>query len=82
MVSDSGSGIAPEDLPHVLDRFYCADTARLRQGQGTGLGLAIVRSIMHLHGGEIALQSELGRGTTVTLSFPIITTETLASHQR
>ena len=82
IVSDSGSGIAPEDLPHVLDRFYCADTARLRQGQGTGLGLAIVRSIMQLHGGEVALQSELGRGTTVTLSFPIITTETLASHQR
>ena len=80
IVSDSGSGIAPEDLPHVFDRFYCADAARLRQGQGTGLGLAIVRSIIQLHGGEVALQSELGMGTTVTLSFPIIATETLASH--
>lgn len=82
IVSDSGSGIAPEDLPHVFDRFYCADAARLRQGQGTGLGLAIVRSIMQLHGGKVTLQSELGMGTTVTLSFPIIATETLASHQR
>ncbi|MHB8211650.1 MAG: heavy metal sensor histidine kinase [Acidithiobacillus sp.] len=78
IVSDSGSGIAPEDLPHVFDRFYCADAAR--QGQGTGLGLAIVRSIMQLHGGKVALQSELGMGTTVTLSFPIIATETLASY--
>ena len=82
IVRDSGSGIAPEDLPHVFDRFYCADAARLRQGQGTGLGLAIVRSIMQLHGGKVALRSELGMGTTVTLSFPIIATETLASHRR
>ena len=81
-VSDSGSGIAPEDLPHVFDRFYCADAARLRQGQGTGLGLAIVRSIMQLHGGEVALQSELGMGTTVTLSFPIIPPGTSAPHQK
>ena len=80
IISDNGSGITPEDLPHVLDRFYCADAARLRQGQGTGLGLAIVRSIMQLHSGDVALQSELGRGTTVTLSFPIIATETPALH--
>ncbi|MCK9189457.1 heavy metal sensor histidine kinase [Acidithiobacillus sp.] len=80
IVSDSGSGMAAEDLPHVFDRFYCADVARMRQGQGTGLGLAIVRSIMQLHRGEVALQSELGMGTIVTLSFPIIATETLASH--
>ncbi|MBU2786022.1 MAG: heavy metal sensor histidine kinase [Acidithiobacillus ferriphilus] len=82
IVSDSGSGIAPEDLPHVFDRFYCADAARLRQGQGTGLGLAIVRSIMQLHGGEATLQSELGTGTTVTLSFPIIAAETPSSQPR
>ncbi|WP_298171848.1 heavy metal sensor histidine kinase [Acidithiobacillus sp.] len=82
IVSDNGTGIAPEDLPHMFDRFYCADAARLRQGQGTGLGLAIVRSIMQLHGGKAALQSALGRGTTVTLSFPIIPPETSAPHQR
>lgn len=72
VVADTGEGIAPEDLPHVLDRFYRADGARLRQGTGAGagLGLAIVRSIMQLHGGTVSLQSEPGRGTTATLKFP------------
>ncbi len=70
VVSDTGHGIAPEDLPHVLDRFYRADGARPRRGQGTGLGLAIVQSIMQLHGGSVSIQSELGRGTTVKLTFP------------
>ena len=68
-VSDTGCGIAPEDLPHVFERFYRADGARLRQGQGTGLGLAIVRSIMLLHGGTVSIQSELDRGTAVALKF-------------
>ena len=70
VVSDTGEGIAPEDLPHVFDRFYRADSARFRQGAGTGLGLAIVRNIMLLHGGSVFLDSELGRGTAATLSFP------------
>ncbi len=70
VVSDTGEGIAPEDLPHVFDRFYRADSARFRQGAGTGLGLAIVRSIMLLHGGLVSLDSQLGRGTTATLRFP------------
>lgn len=70
-VSDTGDGIAPEDLPHVFDRFYRVDSARLRHGSGTGLGLAIVQSIMQLHGGSVSIQSELGRGTTVKLSFPV-----------
>jgi two-component system heavy metal sensor histidine kinase CusS len=69
-VSDTGCGIASEDLPHVLERFYRVDGARARQGQGTGLGLAIVQSIMHLHGGAVSIQSELNRGTAVTLRFP------------
>lgn len=70
VVSDTGHGIAPEDLPHVLDRFYRADGARPRHGPGAGLGLAIVRSIMQLHGGNVTIQSELDRGTTATLMFP------------
>ncbi|SHM68365.1 heavy metal sensor signal transduction histidine kinase [Duganella sacchari] len=70
VVSDTGEGIAPEDLPHVFDRFYRADSARLRQGTGTGLGLAIVRSILLLHGGSVSLDSELGCGTAATLRFP------------
>lgn len=70
VVSDTGEGIAPEDMPHVFDRFYRADSARLRQGTGTGLGLAIVRSIMLMHGGSVSLDSQLGRGTAATLRFP------------
>ncbi|MDA8259007.1 MAG: heavy metal sensor histidine kinase [Betaproteobacteria bacterium] len=70
VVSDTGDGIPAQDLPHVFDRFYRADSARLRQGTGTGLGLAIVQSIMQLHGGTVSLHSELGHGTTVRLKFP------------
>ena len=70
VVSDTGDGIPATDLPHVFDRFYRADSARSRQGTGTGLGLAIVKSIMVLHRGTASIQSELQRGTRVTLSFP------------
>jgi two-component system, OmpR family, heavy metal sensor histidine kinase CusS len=69
-VSDTGCGLAPEDLPRAFERFYRADGARSRQGQGTGLGLAIVQSIMHLHSGTASIQSELHHGTAVTLTFP------------
>ena len=72
-VSDSGEGIAADDLPHVFDRFYRADGARSRQGAGTGLGLAIVKFIMQLHGGTASIQSELHHGTTITLAFPAAT---------
>lgn len=69
-VSDTGDGIAVEDLPHVFDRFYRADSARSRGSAGTGLGLAIVQFIMQLHGGTVSIQSKLHRGTTVILKFP------------
>jgi len=67
-VQDSGSGIAPEHLPRVFDRFYRGDASR--SSAGTGLGLALVKSIVNLHGGSVAIESTPGRGTTVTLSFP------------
>jgi two-component system, OmpR family, heavy metal sensor histidine kinase CusS len=67
-VQDSGSGIAPEHLPRVFDRFYRGDASR--SSAGTGLGLALVKSIVDLHGGSVAVESAQGRGTTVTLSFP------------
>lgn len=70
IVSDTGDGISPEDLPHIFDRFYRADSARLRKDSGTGLGLAIVKSIVQLHGGDISIQSKLRQGTTVALKFP------------
>jgi two-component system heavy metal sensor histidine kinase CusS len=69
-VSDTGSGIAREHLPHVCDRFYRADPARWAGSAGSGLGLAIVRGIVQLHQGALAIDSEEGRGTTVRLTFP------------
>jgi len=69
-VSDDGSGIAPEHLPRVFDRFYRAESSRT--SDGAGLGLALVKSIVDLHGGSTAIESEIGRGTTVKLTFPLI----------
>lgn len=68
-VSDTGSGIPEEAQPRVFDRFFRADPSRNSSGS-TGLGLSLVRSIMELHGGSATLKSKVGRGTTVTLSFP------------
>ena len=68
-ISDTGSGIPEKDLPKVFDRFFRSDPARSSSGS-TGLGLSLVRSIMELHGGSATLKSEVGRGTTVILSFP------------
>ncbi len=67
-VSDNGCGIAPEHLPRVFDRFYRAESSR--GSDGAGLGLALVKSIVDLHGGSASIHSEIGRGTTVTLTFP------------
>jgi two-component system, OmpR family, heavy metal sensor histidine kinase CusS len=69
-VQDNGSGIEPEHLPRIFDRFFRADAARSSGSSGSGLGLAIVKSIMELHGGSVRAESELGRGTKVTLIFP------------
>ena len=66
-VSDSGIGIAAEDLPYVFDEFYRGKNARQFAEQGTGLGLSIVKSITELIGAEVRVQSELGRGTTFEL---------------
>ena len=67
-ITDNGIGIAPEDLPHIFDRFYRADKARDRTG--TGLGLSIVKWIVDIHHGEIEVSSKLGEGTVFSLIFP------------
>jgi signal transduction histidine kinase len=71
-VTDTGHGIPAQDLPHVFDRFYRADRARPRSGaaNGAGLGLAIVRSIVEAHGGEVGIESQEGKGTSVRFTLP------------
>ncbi len=69
-VSDSGEGIAPEHLPHLFERFYRVDSARSRARGGVGLGLAISKTIVDAHGGTIAIDSTMGKGTTVRVILP------------
>jgi signal transduction histidine kinase len=69
-VRDTGSGIAPEHLPFVFERFYRADQARARATGGTGLGLAIVRQLVEAHGGQVSVASTPGAGAAVTFTLP------------
>ena len=69
-VRDYGPGIAPEHLPRLTERFYRVDATASRQRGGTGLGLALVKHIVNRHRGRLAIESELGRGTTVRVALP------------
>jgi two-component system sensor histidine kinase BaeS len=71
-VSDTGSGIAAEDLPHVFDRFWRAEKSRNRQTGGSGLGLAIVRKLVEAHGGTVTAESVLGQGSRFTVRLPAV----------
>ena len=66
-VSDTGSGIAAEDVPKIFDRFY-----KGRRSRGSGLGLTIARNLVVAHGGEVRADSEPGRGTTVVFTLPLL----------
>lgn len=70
-VIDEGIGIAPEDLPRVFERNFRAAAARRHRADGSGLGLSIGRALARAHSGEIAIESTLGRGTTVALRLPL-----------
>ncbi|MCM3080535.1 sensor histidine kinase [Brevibacillus invocatus] len=69
-VTDNGRGISHKDLPFVFERFYRGDRSRNRESGGTGLGLTIVKGIVEAHQGEVQINSNEGKGTTVTVSFP------------
>ncbi|MEE9195298.1 MAG: HAMP domain-containing sensor histidine kinase, partial [Alphaproteobacteria bacterium] len=69
-VSDTGIGIAAEDLDHVLAPFGQVDSSLSRKYEGTGLGLPLVKSFIELHGGTLTIDSTIGLGTTVTIRFP------------
>ena len=69
-VADSGIGISKSDLERVLQPFVQADNKLNRRHEGTGLGLSLVRSMIEVHGGTFKLESEVGIGTTATLTFP------------
>jgi signal transduction histidine kinase len=69
-VEDTGIGIAPEDLPHIFNRFYKADKSRSREGSGAGLGLSIGKWIIEQHKGEIKVASILHQGTKIIVSLP------------
>ena len=72
-VTDTGNGIAPEDLQRLFDRFYRADPSRSRATGGTGLGLTIARRLVEAHGGTIEVQSTVGEGSTFTIRLPLAT---------
>lgn len=69
-VQDTGEGIAPENLPHVFERFYRADRTRSRDTGGSGLGLSIAKSLVEAQGGTISAESQIGQGSTFTVSLP------------
>jgi two-component system, OmpR family, phosphate regulon sensor histidine kinase PhoR len=71
-VEDQGDGIAPDHLPRLTERFYRVDEARSRSVGGTGLGLAIVKHIGERHQGQLDIDSEIGRGTRVSVTFPLL----------
>src|SRR5918998_862349 len=70
LVQDDGDGIPAQHLERLFERFYRVDRARSREMGGTGLGLAIVKHLALLHGGEVTVQSELGKGSTFTIQLP------------
>lgn len=81
-VSDTGIGIAKEDLPRTFSRFWRSDASREMESGGLGVGLAVTKEIVDRHNGTITVESELGKGTTFTLRIPLHRTRTLPKAQK
>lgn len=71
-ISDSGHGIAPEQLGRIFERFYSVDRSRSQRGGGSGLGLAIVRQVAEAHSGNVLVESRPGQGSTFTVRLPLL----------
>ena len=69
-VTDTGRGIEPDKLPYIFDRLYQVTSSDWMTHQGLGLGLYICRELVRLHGGDISVQSELGKGSTFSFTLP------------
>jgi two-component system phosphate regulon sensor histidine kinase PhoR len=78
-VADEGEGVAAEHLPRLTERFYRVDAGRSRSIGGTGLGLAIVKHIAERHRAVLDIASRVGKGTTVTVTFPALSGDALSS---
>ena len=77
-VADTGSGISPDHVPRIFERFYRSDASRSRDLGGTGLGLAIVKHLVEAHGGRVSAESQRGAGTTITCWFPAVPAQSTA----
>ena len=74
-ITDTGMGIPEKDLPHIFEKFYRAESSSIQAIGGTGLGLAIVKYIVESHGGEISVESKLGKGSTFSFTLPTRTSK-------
>jgi two-component system phosphate regulon sensor histidine kinase PhoR len=79
-VEDTGPGIAAEHLPRLTERFYRVDRSRSRETGGTGLGLAIVKHVAQRHGGQINIQSTIGKGSVFSIVLPLSRVQAKNAH--
>ncbi|MBK8965965.1 MAG: response regulator [Lewinellaceae bacterium] len=79
-VSDTGAGIAANELPHIFDRFYQAKNLEKAKSGGTGIGLALTKELVAMLGGEISVQSKVGKGTVFTVRLPVTSNAPVSAH--